>query len=955
MANFNYWTVYRMGVYFMEPLENYFTNIDWNKAVIGRFFGPNYPSHKIVQKMVDTQWLTRGNIVVHRTGCYFIFACKHLADVEALLEQHTFVLDGRIRNVRRCNRYTVPANVNFDSTRLWIRVYGLPLGFLDPERAVKTLQLVGLVETLDYDGDGVPEEPEFREQVMVDLSKTLIPGCYIPGEFGLIWIFFRFSNYVAARRIHARMEAFEAQGRTMLYDSSDRTFYSNMVEGSLENFITLNTRVNLLALAQNFEFTEESSDTSDSDSSGSGGDNLPNGHVHGAAANGDNHDTNDNVEPEYIPINGVYQNGFMEHSNVATMSSSPTHSASTQGHESNSSPLCSLTATHRASSSSLGGIRFAAATQERYFTASSLSNSSGAGETGSKTGAARGGFRISATLEESFLTDESSDSEEFSLPLVITSNEVDVTPQMLANLSLEDNSGAHIPPNVPPNVPPEVPMRPTRSNSEAKPRATPHKRSSRNPFTRCRSYEQEPFFGYQGLTWSQKRRKIRYLHVKSKGGFTIPANDSRKAVSKAFSDVSIAHHLGFDAADHAHHGDTSTGYSSNSFMSLSGGKRKVEEAATTSPCKSQKLSVHGFTSKTFCDGPSASYTHLSSAFLDNFGGLLKAETLLKKGSNWKIGNGLSTLAVNGCVPEFKPGIPLSSSAAQTISFFIYPQTRLWDTTKVVDWFVPMAASTILAMEEPDTTQEDFRFWGSTQSGTYSMKTGYAILQQQLSPVPIPSSTDSFWKVLWSLQIQPKWKLFLWKLLHQALVVKNQRICNIFSECALGTISLEGWMPCRQQNVEPRKTEYRKHGDSSVQDDVYRKNHTETSRQGGNPTGHKITIAVISGGPVYGSSVSGAKKSLSEYRHLVNALSVEERPRPSPMFSISYSEEDAKGIVFPHDDLLVLILTVNGADIKRALVGGGSSSNILFARAFDAMRIGRKYLSRDRFQRINGKT
>uniref|UniRef100_A0A803N5K1 Uncharacterized protein n=1 Tax=Chenopodium quinoa TaxID=63459 RepID=A0A803N5K1_CHEQI len=62
-----------------------------------------------------------------------------------------------------------------------------------------------------------------------------------------------------------------------------------------------------------------------------------------------------------------------------------------------------------------------------------------------------------------------------------------------------------------------------------------------------------------------------------------------------------------------------------------------------------------------------------------------------------------------------------------------------------------------------------------------------------------------------------------------------------------------------------------------------------------------------------------------------------------MPSISFSEADAKGIVFPHDDPLVIILTVNGADIKRALVDGGSSANILFARAFDAMRIGRKYL------------
>ncbi|XP_021759562.1 uncharacterized protein LOC110724452 [Chenopodium quinoa] len=67
-------------------------------------------------------------------------------------------------------------------------------------------------------------------------------------------------------------------------------------------------------------------------------------------------------------------------------------------------------------------------------------------------------------------------------------------------------------------------------------------------------------------------------------------------------------------------------------------------------------------------------------------------------------------------------------------------------------------------------------------------------------------------------------------------------------------------PSRQQNSQPRQTEYRKQGDSSMQDDTYMQNHAETSRQGGNPTGRKITIDVITGGPVYGGSMSGAKKS-----------------------------------------------------------------------------------------------
>uniref|UniRef100_A0A803N0U2 Reverse transcriptase zinc-binding domain-containing protein n=1 Tax=Chenopodium quinoa TaxID=63459 RepID=A0A803N0U2_CHEQI len=899
--------------------------------------------------MVDSQWLSRGNIVVHRTGCYYIFACSNLADVEALLEQHTFVLDGRIGNIRRCNRYTVPANVNIYITRLWIRVYGLPLGLLDPEWAVETLKLVGVVETLEYDGDGLPTEPELRG-VFLFCKK-----CCLVGHFS---DFCHSLDYVAARRINARLEAFEDQGLTVLYNQNLRPFYTNMVEGTQDVFNNRNTRVNLLVLAQDFECNSEDSsgsdvvgdeddnddmdndddnhpngnnhdgnddnehdqehpdddhngddnpdsddgaetDNSDSDSSGAGDNSFPNGHMHDAAHTGDN---NDNIDPEFIPINGVYQNGCLSHP-IYVVSSSTSNSttydfASSKGVQSSVSSETDPT------------------TPESYHNPSST--------------------RFLEENRAAIPQGDLSDSEEFAMPataaFTVNSaarsavNAVDVhsaasLPAMLVSLHLDDHS----------NPPPanKVPMRPIHSHTDAH----PHKRSSRGPFHRCLSYDQDPFFGYYGSTWSQKRRKIRSLNVQSKGGFTLPATDTRKAVAKSFSDASMANYLGFVAANKAQLGDTSMGCSSNLFMGLSGGKRKVEEAASASSCKSQNISDHGFASKAFCFGSSKDnilvqlqywrqrckknwilkgdypskvlFSKVKSlqkkkyeitALLDDLGELQHGQTdvqrvlveslkktfktdslppydpeididlrkldlprfnssqlanlerpfsaseirtamfqidilneacsvmashvlacyelpvsvtrkidsllmrfflahsdakgmhlvnkdtmhlprglgvlgirclsslnkalLMKQGYNWKIGNGLSTLDgsarwVNGCVPEFKPGIPLLSSAAQT----------------VVDWFVPSSASTILAMEVPDTTQKDFRFWASTPSGSYSVKTGYAMLQQQLSLVTTPSSTNSFWKVLWSLQIKPKWKMFIWKLLHRDLVVK----------------------------------------------------------------------------------------------------------------------------------------------------------------------------------------
>ncbi|XP_021715701.1 secreted acidic protein 2-like [Chenopodium quinoa] len=129
-----------------------------------------------------------------------------------------------------------------------------------------------------------------------------------------------------------------------------------MVEGQQNVFTNRNTRVNLLILAQDFEYDDNSSGNDDdnlegdndddnldadgddeppdddqngvdnhdadansepdisdnsNDNSSSAVDNhQPNGHGNVVAPHGDD---NDNIEPEFIPINGVYQNGYMFH------------------------------------------------------------------------------------------------------------------------------------------------------------------------------------------------------------------------------------------------------------------------------------------------------------------------------------------------------------------------------------------------------------------------------------------------------------------------------------------------------------------------------------------------------------------------------------------------------------------------------------------------------------------
>ncbi|XP_056698460.1 uncharacterized protein [Spinacia oleracea] len=119
---------------------------------------------------------------------------------------------------------------------------------------------------------------------------------------------------------------------------------------------------------------------------------------------------------------------------------------------------------------------------------------------------------------------------------------------------------------------------------------------------------------------------------------------------------------------------------------------------------------------------------------------------------------------------------------------------------------------------------------------------------------------------------------------------------------------------------------------------------ETSKEGAD-RGKRPTIWVISGGPVHGGTISGAVKSLEEHRHLVSYHSTRKWPEPPPLPVITFTSEDYRGIIYPHDDPLVLELEIASFPVKRCMIDGRSSANIIFWEAFTQLSIDHGELSR----------
>ena len=102
--------------------------------------------------------------------------------------------------------------------------------------------------------------------------------------------------------------------------------------------------------------------------------------------------------------------------------------------------------------------------------------------------------------------------------------------------------------------------------------------------------------------------------------------------------------------------------------------------------------------------------------------------------------------------------------------------------------------------------------------------------------------------------------------------------------------------------------------------------------------------MISGGFAGGGESSSARKAhlrSIRSRETLEVQTVSKLPRLNN--TITFSDFDMEGCQHPHDNLLVIKAIVANKTIHRVLVDNRSSSDIIFASAFDKMGIGREKL------------
>ncbi|KAK3002057.1 hypothetical protein RJ639_021347 [Escallonia herrerae] len=98
-----------------------------------------------------------------------------------------------------------------------------------------------------------------------------------------------------------------------------------------------------------------------------------------------------------------------------------------------------------------------------------------------------------------------------------------------------------------------------------------------------------------------------------------------------------------------------------------------------------------------------------------------------------------------------------------------------------------------------------------------------------------------------------------------------------------------------------------------------------------------TINTISGAIAAGGSSGKAHKA---YAREVCVMSPppNKKLKTVPAATITFSDDDSKGIKTPHDDPLVITIKTGNFDVKHVLIDNGSSAEILFHDAFKKMNI-----------------
>ncbi|XP_048497403.1 uncharacterized protein LOC104905807 [Beta vulgaris subsp. vulgaris] len=125
--------------------------------------------------------------------------------------------------------------------------------------------------------------------------------------------------------------------------------------------------------------------------------------------------------------------------------------------------------------------------------------------------------------------------------------------------------------------------------------------------------------------------------------------------------------------------------------------------------------------------------------------------------------------------KLKPGINLEAMGLRQVKDLMKQNHRAWNTPLIWRVFSPDTAIRVLSTYLPQETFHDQFSWSESKSGIFRVKDVYTHFLRQKGNLDLAQTQRSFWSKLWALDLRPKWKMFVWRLIHKALATNSNLI------------------------------------------------------------------------------------------------------------------------------------------------------------------------------------
>ncbi|XP_019186011.1 PREDICTED: uncharacterized protein LOC109180755 [Ipomoea nil] len=167
---------------------------------------------------------------------------------------------------------------------------------------------------------------------------------------------------------------------------------------------------------------------------------------------------------------------------------------------------------------------------------------------------------------------------------------------------------------------------------------------------------------------------------------------------------------------------------------------------------------------------------------------MASQDLLKSGCMRRIGNGRSTKVwtIPWLPDAHNPYVEsdqVFANQSLLVSDLIDDNTGRWNVDLLHQGFNPRDVM-LISQLPVNLDYDDMWYWEGDLKGCYSVKNGYhrlSFISSQVSPV---------WQNIWSLQVPPKWRVFLWRALLNILpsldnlIIRRVDLLNICPSCGL---------------------------------------------------------------------------------------------------------------------------------------------------------------------------